>query len=106
MKKSFRTQAVPCEKCGDDTIVIDSRIGITKIRRRRRECLACEHRFTTFELTELHLRELSSFQQRFLQLQETLLAGTPAAIKRFDPSLLTAAGHGDRRGHRRLKSPV
>jgi transcriptional repressor NrdR len=41
-----------CPKCGfDDSKVIDSRPADDKIRRRR-ECLSCKERFTTYELIE------------------------------------------------------
>jgi transcriptional repressor NrdR len=44
-----------CPFCGHvDTKVIDSRLaGVGSQIRRRRECLACEERFTTFETAEL-----------------------------------------------------
>lgn len=41
-----------CPECGfDDSKVIDSRPADNKIRRRR-ECLACKCRFTTYEIVE------------------------------------------------------
>ena len=44
-----------CPFCGaNDTKVIDSRLVAEGEQvRRRRECLACEERFTTFETAEL-----------------------------------------------------
>ena len=47
--------AMHCPFCGHiDTKVIDSRLaGEGRQVRRRRECLACEERFTTFEMPEL-----------------------------------------------------
>lgn len=44
-----------CPKCrSEDTSVIDSRLAEEgRAIRRRRACLACEHRFTTFERQEL-----------------------------------------------------
>ncbi|MEE4185001.1 MAG: transcriptional regulator NrdR [Gammaproteobacteria bacterium] len=46
-----------CPFCGhDETKVIDSRLaGEGRQVRRRRECIACEERFTTFESAELVL---------------------------------------------------
>jgi transcriptional repressor NrdR len=46
-----------CPFCGDnDTRVIDSRLaGEGDSVRRRRECVACKERFTTFETAELNL---------------------------------------------------
>ena len=43
-----------CPKCGDqDDKVIDSRASREgAVIRRRRECLGCEHRFTTYEVIE------------------------------------------------------
>lgn len=41
-----------CPECGyDDSKVIDSRPTENKIRRRR-ECLSCKNRFTTYEIVE------------------------------------------------------
>lgn len=41
-----------CPECGyEDSKVIDSRPGENKIRRRR-ECLSCKCRFTTYEMVE------------------------------------------------------
>jgi transcriptional repressor NrdR len=43
---------MPCPFCGDiDTKVVDSRSSLDKIRRRR-ECLRCGRRFTTYETVE------------------------------------------------------
>lgn len=47
-----------CPFCGEpDTRVVDSRLAGESGEqvRRRRECLACEERFTTFETAELNL---------------------------------------------------
>lgn len=43
-----------CTQCGrDDTKVIESRdVAEGKAIRRRRECIACQHRFTTYERLE------------------------------------------------------
>jgi transcriptional repressor NrdR len=49
-----------CPFCGaDDTQVIDSRVNDEgdSIRRRRR-CIACDKRFTTYETAELHLPQV------------------------------------------------
>jgi transcriptional regulator NrdR family protein len=41
-----------CTKCSSDTQVLDSRVSDeSNIVRRRRSCLACNHRFTTYEVT-------------------------------------------------------
>jgi transcriptional regulator NrdR family protein len=44
-----------CPRCGGGTIVVPGMTGIVmrdhyETRRRRRECLKCFHRFTTFEI--------------------------------------------------------
>lgn len=49
-----------CAFCGaDDTQVVDSRINEegNSIRRRRR-CVACDKRFTTYETAELHMPQV------------------------------------------------
>ena len=39
-----------CPKCGSyNTVVYDSRLEETS-RRRRRKCIECEYRFTTYEI--------------------------------------------------------
>lgn len=38
-----------CDKCGADSGVRDSRLSPTGHIRRSRECVACEHRWTTYE---------------------------------------------------------
>lgn len=44
------SSAIPCENCGDlKSAVIDGRNAGAAFRRRR-VCLSCSHRFTTFEL--------------------------------------------------------
>jgi len=42
-----------CLKCHNETRVIDSREDTEHSIRRRRECLKCAHRFTTFERAEM-----------------------------------------------------
>lgn len=43
-----------CPHCHAETKVIDSRVDDQSVRRRR-ECLGCENRFTTYERIELNL---------------------------------------------------
>ena len=46
-----------CPSCGGETKVVDSRVThVNKVRRRRR-CLVCNGRFTTFEEIELDPRK-------------------------------------------------
>jgi len=45
---------LPCEKCNGITKTIDSRCNNGKVKRRR-ECLKCGYRFTTYELPKSRL---------------------------------------------------
>lgn len=49
-----------CPFCGaDDTQVIDSRVNeVGDSIRRRRKCVACDKRFTTYETAELHMPQV------------------------------------------------
>ncbi|MDO8391191.1 MAG: transcriptional regulator NrdR [Actinomycetota bacterium] len=73
-----------CPKClADDTKVIDSREAEegTTIRRRR-QCLACSHRFTTYERAEeVPLVVVKSNGQREPFDRAKLVAGVAAACK-------------------------
>ncbi|MEY4174627.1 MAG: transcriptional repressor NrdR [Actinomycetota bacterium] len=73
-----------CPKChADDTKVIDSREADdgTAIRRRR-SCLSCLHRFTTYErLEEVPLMVAKSNGQRELFDRAKVIAGISAACK-------------------------
>lgn len=40
-----------CPNCQGETLVTDSRDAPENTLRRRRECVACSHRFTTYEST-------------------------------------------------------
>ena len=40
-----------CPRCNGDTTVIDSRPSQNNEVRRRRQCVLCKYRFTTYELT-------------------------------------------------------
>lgn len=42
-----------CPKCGADTKVIETRTAEKNQIRRRRECLECKYRFTTYEITQI-----------------------------------------------------
>lgn len=63
-----------CPFCGHpDTQVVDSRVNETgdTIRRRRR-CLSCEKRFTTFETADIRLPQIvknSGFREEFSELK-------------------------------------
>ncbi len=74
-----------CPFCGDnDTRVIDSRLaGEGDSVRRRRECLACKERFTTFETAELNLpRVIKSDGVREPFWEEKLSAGVLRALEK------------------------
>lgn len=49
--------AIPCPVCGGGTGISDSRSTATPTQsiRRRRVCIGCRHRFTTYEVTEAWL---------------------------------------------------
>ena len=68
----------------DDTKVVDSRLGAegTQVRRRR-ECLSCKERFTTFEAAELlmpHVIKTDGRRQPFDE--EKLRAGLLRALEK------------------------
>ncbi|MAV31183.1 MAG: transcriptional regulator NrdR [Cycloclasticus sp.] len=74
-----------CPFCGDhDTKVIDSRLaGEGDSVRRRRECVACKERFTTFETAELNLpRVVKSDGVREPFWEEKLSAGFLRALEK------------------------
>ncbi len=75
-----------CPVChNDDTKVIDSRIGSDGFSiRRRRECLACEYRFSTFEEVEiLDLKVIKRDGRRQPYSRDKLLSGlTRSLLKR------------------------
>ena len=74
-----------CPFCGDnDTRVIDSRLaGEGDSVRRRRECVKCKERFTTFETAELNLpRVVKSDGVREPFWEEKLSAGVLRALEK------------------------
>jgi len=74
-----------CPFCGAmDTKVIDSRLsGDNDQIRRRRECLECQERFTTYESAELNLpRVVKSDGSRERFSEEKLLAGLQKALEK------------------------
>ncbi|MFQ5469435.1 MAG: transcriptional regulator NrdR [Gammaproteobacteria bacterium] len=66
-----------CPFCGaDDTKVIDSRLASEgDIVRRRRECLTCSERYTTFETAELALPRIVKHDGRREPFDEEKLRG-------------------------------
>ncbi len=75
-----------CPKCGDqDDKVIDSRASREgAVIRRRRECLGCEHRFTTYEVIEREeLTVVKRDGRREPFSKEKLLAGMTRACQKL-----------------------
>ena len=80
-----------CPACGAVTCVLETRVGGARlvsnsnILRRRRKCMACDHRFTTVEITLEDYAALSSNQSAvlraaLLRTRNTLQAG----VRRLD----------------------
>ena len=66
-----------CPFChADDTKVTDSRLVTEKQQvRRRRECVICNQRFTTYEIIELSIPRLIKKDGRYVQFEEDKLRG-------------------------------
>ena len=74
-----------CPFCAaQETRVIDSRLGQEGDQvRRRRECIECKERFTTYETAELNLpRVIKSDHQREIFREEKLRAGLMHALEK------------------------
>jgi transcriptional repressor NrdR len=90
---------MPCPFCGaHDTKVIDSRLVAEGDQvRRRRECLACQERFTTFETAELVLPRIIKGDGRRQPFdEEKLRAGMQRALEKRPVSveqIEAAIGH-------------
>ena len=67
----------PCTVCGHVTRVIDSRPSALDRIRRRRECCACNARFTTFEV---RAEDLSDENVRKV---DALCSDVDAAVERY-----------------------
>lgn len=86
-----------CPFCGaEDTKVIDSRLASEgHAVRRRRECLSCAERFTTFENAELTLPPIVKSDGRRETFDEAKLRGgmlralekRPVSVERFEESI-------------------
>jgi len=65
-----------CPWCGgSDSSVSDSRKTIPRTeaipaKYRRRKCLACEKRFTTYEITKQNLEKFLAYRKALLMLRE------------------------------------
>ncbi len=66
-----------CPRCrSQDTKVIDSRlVGEGEQVRRRRECIVCEERFTTYETIELNMPRVVKRDGSCVQFREEKLRG-------------------------------
>ena len=105
-----------CPFCGaNDTKVIDSRLVAEGDQvRRRRECLACGERFTTFETAELVLpRLIKSDGSRQPFDEEKLRAGMqralekrPVSVERLEAALVHIKHKLRATGEREVKSLV
>lgn len=78
-----------CPFCNaNDTKVTDSRISEGNQVRRRRECLICKERFTTYEVAELTLpRIIKRDGRRDLFAEDKLRAGIMRALEKRPVSL-------------------
>nr|MBI4156592.1 transcriptional repressor NrdR [Candidatus Woesearchaeota archaeon] len=75
-----------CIYCNQDTRVIDSRYNESVIRRRR-ECLKCKQRFTTYERASLDLNIIKKDGRRELFNREKLKVGFIKACEKRPVSL-------------------
>ena len=105
-----------CPFCGaNDTKVIDSRLVAEGEQvRRRRECLACGERFTTFETAELVLPRLiktdgsrQPFDEEKLRAgMQRALEKRPVSVERLESSLVHIKHKLRATGEREVKSLV
>jgi transcriptional repressor NrdR len=66
--------------CGSETKVVDKRT--TDITRRRRECLKCKKRFTTYERPELMLMVVKKDDRKEPYIREKVMAGILKACEK------------------------
>lgn len=71
---------VNCPFCGSETKVLDKRT--TEITRRRRECLKCEKRFTTYERPEINIMVVKKDSRREPYSREKIVAGMQKACEK------------------------
>jgi transcriptional repressor NrdR len=103
-----------CPFCSEpDTRVIDSRLAEDGERvRRRRECTACQERFTTYEAAELSLpRVIKSDGRREPFIEDKLRAGMlralekrPVALEDVEASIADIKRHLRALGEREVRS--
>ncbi len=105
-----------CPFCGaNDTKVIDSRLVAEGEQvRRRRECLACEERFTTFETAELVMPRLiktdgsrQPFDEDKLRAgMQRALEKRPVSVERLEAAIVRIKHKLRSAGEREIKSRV
>ena len=105
-----------CPFCGaNDTKVIDSRLVAEGEQvRRRRECLACEERFTTFETAELVMPRLikqdgsrQPFDEDKLRAgMQRALEKRPVSVERLEEAIAHIKHRLRATGEREIKSRV
>jgi transcriptional regulator NrdR family protein len=67
------SDAVNCSLCGHDSKVLESRPTTDgRPLRRRRECVHCRYRWTTYEVTEAAYRRAQVLEQNARALMELL----------------------------------
>lgn len=104
-----------CPFCGDaDTRVIDSRLSQEGDQvRRRRECVACKERFTTFEVVELNLPRVIKKDGTRQPFNEDKLRGgmlralekRPVSAEQVEAALTRIKKRLMARGEREVSSP-
>ena len=112
----FVAATMHCPFCGaNDTKVIDSRLVAEGDQvRRRRECLACGERFTTFETAELVLPRLikqdgsrQPFDEEKLRAgMQRALEKRPVSVERLEAALAHIKSKLRATGEREVKSLV
>lgn len=71
---------VNCPFCSSETKVLDSRTS--EITRRRRECLKCEKRFTTYERPEINIMVVKKDGRREQYSRDKILNGMLRACEK------------------------
>ena len=102
-----------CPKCGySEDKVVDSRSAHTgRAIRRRRECLGCSHRFTTYETIEAPLQVVKRDGSREDFSKEKLIAGLrrachkrPVSIKTLEDLVASIQNHFEQQHLREVDS--
>ena len=102
-----------CPKCGySEDKVVDSRAAHNgRAIRRRRECLGCSHRFTTYETIEAPLQVVKRDASREDFSKEKLIAGLrrachkrPVSIKTLEDLVTSIQNHFDQQHMREVDS--